>query len=345
MVIIKSLNHMYYISSYDVKEAIKKCLLDKKYSLSSSQIDCCIRFIDAKYCRGSPYQKLSNRFLLRCKKYINENANSIPAADPSTQILFDDFIKQTCNKELYIFRICNDHKLDDFESCKFLTDFFGQSIDHIIEIFDYFNMSPNMAHKIKNNNTFNLAIKKILTIYMIINLAQSFKIISMAINSDCLEALELFNHYSVFKLFYNTYHQCLLNGDEINNNVSIELAENIIEMMHSNINPEIVQRFINSSYNGLKNIFNFFHNNNFYDVIKYCDKKPDMAAIIAKYFSGKQTKNTIENNFILKFIVKLDNLILENFIFEHELLHDMNQIKNLKLPTDQININVITIEI
>jgi hypothetical protein len=297
-----------------------------------------------KFQKFSTYQKNAKQLINRCVKFVKNQTGMVYTTTPATQMPFEDYLKVICTGNLSMFYVYYRHNKEDFKSCKFVTDFCGRSIDGIIASFATCNMSSDISYSIRRNTTIYEILTKIFTTHLVVYLAQIFSIIDTAIKTDTFCVLEIF-HYSTgshYLHMHNVMHRCMLS----NNSIKIldqdeELVKKILEDTDSKIEKDILKKFICEIFNKLRIIYSFFSNKTASEVVEYCEKNPDLTALVSRFFIGKKI---VSKFFMVKYIIKLDNLILEKLILE-DIDQDTEQIKDLKTSFDRIPKNILFIEI
>jgi len=327
---------MVRIDKYSIKSRLQRSSIINTHPLITKHIDSVADFIVKETGGASQYQKLWRRFYAGCANYYNDKMNIGKSASQ-----FLEYIEKYCMRDLHIFHVCAKYNLEEFQSAKYISDFWAQPIVKVIEIFDIMNLSQNISYTIRTNVTVYNIMLKICINYCVIKLAQIFAIINLSMQNDSLDTLaELYTGKSSV-IINSKFNQHLKNDitlEKIINDIDSELMQHIISYMSGdNIDEEFksAQKCATSVFNQFKTIYNFSMYTSDEDFSKYCDKHPDFAAVL----SYTNTKNPFIK-------CSLSNIFLAYFLSQNGDIPDCpTQVKNLTIPDKKLFHKILLIEI
>jgi len=119
-------------------------------------------------------------------KYISKQAGIVKKYGQLIQLSIPEYIRNICNKtkKLYKYKIYYENDIEQFRLVRFLIDFFGKSINVILQVFSEHNLICKIPQKFKQHAEICLAMKKIYDTHMAITLAKYFAEIDVQVRHN-----------------------------------------------------------------------------------------------------------------------------------------------------------------
>ena len=326
---------MFY-SNTNLDNAIRELNFYTHYPLTGRQKDYFWEHFRTKYGRYSTYIRTARRLCNRLRRYNNKclGMKRLPNG-LSVQMPLEEFLEENLTREFSCFMACYKNDLKSFVSCKFLSDFFGKDIDTITKSFSFLNMAMDYLPYFSTNSDIMDVTNKMMTNYMVVNLAQSFSLLSFLLPTNSFHVL----HENNLRL-----HQLIKNF--LKENVDVDkyfdqyedTPENEFLQRHvdsDGMTFEMMKTMIKNYYTKQKEVYDFLCNNSCDEMREYFKKIPDLDVLIGRTYGKRKRINPVSvrgkfinvNGVLLHYIIKsLNNLPVER------------KIPDLKIPVrKQIN--------
>ncbi|XWV24686.1 putative ORFan [Tupanvirus deep ocean] len=344
---------MVNIDIFFTASVISKCKLDHKYPLIKKYNQEVVNFLHHKFRRYSDYQRIGRRLIDRCSKYCRKMLGMDYSSNPPTQLNFEQFMEKYLLKEARMFIVYFKKNLTDFACTKFLQEFIGEPVVDILNIFDRMNMKNDINHHIRNNDEVFQNVIKICNMHLLMYLSKLFYTIDIAMKSDSLSLLTTIYENSRYSTRYGSYRQITnLMVDSLKNETDISPIINdpdneiIKNIMSSTDNSNQYISALNQIFDCKKKLYDLFLNKASDDMQEIFKKYPDIDALIGYHFV---TKRVAKKDFVINRLLKIDDFFIIYFLGDNVNFNlvdnDIEQIKNLKMPTNKFTNSKIVIEI
>jgi len=318
-----------------------------KYPMLAQNKNASSLYILRQFGHHNKYQRLARKFINQCKKYSYGSATNIPGKES-----FADFLKRICVNDLYQFHCYYKYDISDFKCSQFLVDFFGQTLDFVLEKCNLINMESYLPYNIRNKPQMYQSMRKIMKIYLMISLAQIFTEIDFAMKSDLL--IQYCNNGRLYSTAVNPCMQKEFfsiikknkNLDQILSTPDSDLNK-VINQYQDNYekNTEYIHethQLLKLLYPNNSELYDYFINQTPMQIQEYCSKNPDMNALVGRYFIDKKT---ISKYFILKYVAINHFWVLLKVIGDISSIKEPVQILGIKMPSNIFNKKLLVIEI
>ena len=341
---------MVYITELEVTSTLTNLRFVKKYHISADELACIADYMCQQFRTYSPYGRVVRRFVTRCHQYANGKAGMVysPHTGVTTQLPFEDFLKQICEGDKYPFYCYFKHDLTDYKCVQFLVEYLANPIDVIIESFEQLNPAVmDITKKIEITPHIYPAVKKILTLYMLIALAKAFYLIRAAIADKNFRMLRYLDGYN-FRHIHRILAEYISKGESVEKAMDDSDSQLYLKIFHLfddqgiSVDDFFIKNCTITVYQNIRKLYNFFAKKSVDEIRDYLTKHPDSEAIIGRYFLKR---NTVTKAFLLGTICRFDVSILNNFIDEQSDVTETNQIHDLRMPTVNIPTSMIVIEV
>ena len=331
---------MVYVDSYNIGKAFDTNGLTVKYPVIKSNLPIFSSIFTNNFARYNPYQRLGRRFIRIMTKYVVKSkapnlviTNTLPS--------IDEYIEQECVRDLSCFGIYHKHILNDFYATKYVTEFFGKTIDEILTIFAYCNMKTEISGYLCHHNPeLNIKMNNIFDMHLVMALAETFALFDLAIKHGLVNPI--FNNIYTTFIINNKITKCLTKNttmqkyiDDPNSKLmaKIRVLVSNNEINHLKIGVDsAIQNLVNEIYEMQKTIFCFFRNKNSPEMKEFCEKNPNLNVMVGRYFNAKRN---LTDAAILKFIFKFDKIYLYHVINSMDVDINFEQICDLKIPQNK----------
>jgi hypothetical protein len=315
----------------DVQTVLEKTGLFFKYPFINNNKTICVNQMWAKIWHGSYYQRTATRFLTLMNRYARDTKWG------STSLTLTEFIDNKCTNDLYKFKIYHDHDINDFNILTFVTNFYGESVDTILNVFTYFNMSSNILNGVKQQVEMYQSVVKIFNIHLLMTLAEIFAEFDFGITH---------NYYPFFHCqLMNGIKGCLRKKKDITEHHNFNyIITHFYDGISStnNFSDEDTIQYSKNMFKTIKIMHNFFEPLKQLELELYIASIPDLEALLRKKIKSPISKINILNNLVTKKYLWIYNIIDKNSISEqeNETIDDLIQ----PMPV-QINNEALIIEV
>lgn len=313
---------------------IRDCFYNLKMydNLSNNDLSSYVNFISSHFNSSSLFYKNAQVFIDQIKKYENElNDNT-----------FNNVLKNICcTTYMHKFLVYNNHKLEDFYACDFLTKMFSLKINIIIEIFNCLNMKNKITYYLIKKTYYSI-ICNILTTDLIVSLAQTFGIIDLFKKSNIRNEFIWKKTDSLYKPIDKIIDIIQNNNiveTEINNSqseISI-LGQTILSSINSKlceknkISEEELKDYLHFLNIYTHKCYNLLNINDDNKLLSFIQNNCDLDALYGGILLHR--KNNCIKTIITKYCFYLCNLFSSYYIPEHK----PSPIQTLILPPEIIN--------